>query len=116
MVLESVTQQNIKILHIVDMGAGILIKVGRGHDCQVRVTDISVSRLHGFFRKSSQGFFLLEDNASKFGTLIQVRKPFMLVLDQPNFFQLGRSIMELTVKIPLKVCRTLYNFWCPCIA
>jgi pSer/pThr/pTyr-binding forkhead associated (FHA) protein len=61
------------------MSSRILIKVGRGHDCQVRVTDISVSRLHAFFRKSSQGFFLLEDNSSKFGTLIQVRKPYMLV-------------------------------------
>ncbi len=70
MVLESVTQQNIKILHLVDMIGRSMIKVGRGHDCQVRVTDISVSRLHGFFRKSSQGFFLLEDNASKFGTLV----------------------------------------------
>ena len=70
MVLESVTQQNIKIIHIVDMDSRSMIKVGRGHDCQVRITDISVSRLHAFFRKSTRGDFLLEDNGSKFGTLI----------------------------------------------
>jgi pSer/pThr/pTyr-binding forkhead associated (FHA) protein len=63
------------------MASRSMIKVGRGHDCQVRVTDISVSRLHAFFRKSSEGFFLLEDNASKFGTLIQVRKPYFLIRD-----------------------------------
>ena len=62
MVLESVTQQNIKIIHIVDMASRSMIKVGRGHDCQVRVTDISVSRLHAFFRKAANGQFLLEDN------------------------------------------------------
>jgi pSer/pThr/pTyr-binding forkhead associated (FHA) protein len=63
-----------------------MIKVGRGHDCQVRITDISVSRLHAFFRKSTRGDFLLEDNGSKFGTLIQVRKPFLLSREFPNFF------------------------------
>ncbi len=52
------------------MDSRSMIKVGRGHDCQVRITDISVSRLHAFFRKSTRGDFLLEDNGSKFGTLI----------------------------------------------
>lgn len=33
MVLESVTQQNIKIIHVVDMDSRSMIKVGRGHDC-----------------------------------------------------------------------------------
>jgi FHA domain len=70
MVLESVTQQSIKIVHVIDMDAKSMIRVGRGHDCQVRITDISVSRLHAFFRKSTRGDFLLEDNGSKFGTLV----------------------------------------------
>jgi hypothetical protein len=28
------------------------IKMGRGHDTDVRVTDISVSRLHAYIKKS----------------------------------------------------------------
>src|SRR4051812_14539145 len=31
-VLESVTQQNIKIIHVIDMDGRDFIKVGRGHD------------------------------------------------------------------------------------
>ncbi len=33
MVLESVTQQNILIVHIIDMDSSSMIRVGRGHDC-----------------------------------------------------------------------------------
>ena len=61
------------------------IRVGRGHDAHVRVTDISVSRLHSMIRKSPNGDFFLEDNNSKFGTLVQLRKPFMLQKQQTNY-------------------------------
>lgn len=33
MVLESVTQQNVKIVHVIDMDSRSMIRVGRGHDC-----------------------------------------------------------------------------------
>jgi pSer/pThr/pTyr-binding forkhead associated (FHA) protein len=55
------------------------IKVGRGHDAHVRITDISVSRCHAYFKKTTKGDFVLEDNSSKFGTLVQMRKPYMLI-------------------------------------
>lgn len=75
-----------------------MIRVGRGHDSEIRITDISVSRTHAFFRKSTRGDYLLEDNSSKFGTLVQVRKPYMLPMNFPNYVQLGRSILEIFVK------------------
>jgi pSer/pThr/pTyr-binding forkhead associated (FHA) protein len=52
--------------------------IGRGHDAQIRVTDISVSRLHAIFLKHSNGFFYIVDNDSKFGTLALVRTPLQL--------------------------------------
>ena len=45
-VIESVTLQNIRIVHVIDMMDKSHIKVGRGHDVDIRVTDISVSRYH----------------------------------------------------------------------
>jgi pSer/pThr/pTyr-binding forkhead associated (FHA) protein len=55
------------------------IRVGRGHDADIRVTDISVSRFHARInRDPNNGQFYVEDNKSKFGTLIQVRKPIVL--------------------------------------
>ena len=46
------------------------IKLGRGHECEVRITDISVSRNHALIRNNMDGFYIY-DNKSKFGTLVK---------------------------------------------
>lgn len=97
------------------MGSKSMIRVGRGHDSEIRITDISVSRTHAFFRKSTRGDYLLEDNSSKFGTLVQVRKPYMLPMNFPNYVQLGRSILEIFVKQPNKFCSTVFGCCCPAL-
>lgn len=84
------------------------IKVGRGHDSQVRITDISVSRCHALIKKSTRGDYIVEDNSSKFGTLVQVRKPYMLQKEQTNYLQLGRTLIELSMRDPTRYC-TLKN-------
>lgn len=49
------------------------IRIGRGQESDVRITDdISVSRCHAIIKKSTKGDYYLEDYNSKFGTLIQV--------------------------------------------
>jgi pSer/pThr/pTyr-binding forkhead associated (FHA) protein len=72
MVLESVTSNTSKVIHVVNLEDFPEIRVGRGQDCDVRVTDISVSRLHSIIKQSPQGYFFLDDNHSKFGTLALV--------------------------------------------
>ena len=47
--------------------------MGRGHESDLRINDISVSRLHAMI-KYKEGRFTLEDNLSKFGTLVLVKK------------------------------------------
>lgn len=61
------------------------IKVGRGHDSEIRITDISVSRCHALIKRSAKGDYILEDNNSKFGTLVLVRKPYMLIKRNINY-------------------------------
>jgi pSer/pThr/pTyr-binding forkhead associated (FHA) protein len=46
------------------------VSIGRGTDNDLRLTDISVSRVHAFIKKSADGDYYLTDNDSKFGTLI----------------------------------------------
>jgi len=47
------------------------LKVGRGHDNDLRIADISVSRTHALIRRDPKtGYITLEDNSSKFGTLV----------------------------------------------
>lgn len=85
-VIESVTLQNIRIVHVVDLKEKSFIKVGRGHDVDIRVTDISVSRFHARISQNSEGDFFVEDNKSKFGTLVQVIQPVPLYKDRINYF------------------------------
>jgi pSer/pThr/pTyr-binding forkhead associated (FHA) protein len=47
-------------------------KMGRGHDSEVRVNDISVSRCHAIINYKPNGIYIA-DNRSKFGTLVQSR-------------------------------------------
>ena len=50
------------------------IKIGRGHESKVILSDISVSRIHCVMTVEKNQVFL-EDNNSKFGTLILVQCP-----------------------------------------
>jgi pSer/pThr/pTyr-binding forkhead associated (FHA) protein len=45
------------------------IKLGRGHASDIRISDISVSRLHAYI-KYENNKYILTDNNSKFGTLV----------------------------------------------
>ena len=74
------------------------IKMGRGHECEIRITDISVSRKHAYIRTQDNQFFIL-DNNSKFGTL--VRDDSMEFAIQKEYerksLQIGRTILEFQV-------------------
>lgn len=52
-----------------------VLKMGRGHDSEIRVCDISVSRCHTLVKFNWQtSSYFLEDNLSKFGTLISSKE------------------------------------------
>jgi len=46
--------------------------LGRGHDSDLRVNDISVSRCHAKIKLKNDGFYL-KDGRSKFGTLVLIK-------------------------------------------
>lgn len=71
------------------------IKIGRGHECEIRITDISVSRKHAIIKNIKNEFYIF-DNKSKFGTLVreenmsfEIRKE-----HEKKAIQIGRSIVE----------------------
>lgn len=54
--------------------------LGRGFDVDdvdIRINDISISRYHAFIKLKDDGIYI-EDNMSKFGTLVLLKKPLML--------------------------------------
>lgn len=104
-------------LHIVSLANNRSARLGRGNDSDIRLPDISVSRLHSLLRfqpptgkktaifgshgimTPSKGFFVIEDNKSKFGTLLEIRKPFPLEFNgHPVSVQTGRTVLTFTLK------------------
>ena len=59
-------------IHVIKLDQKQSIKLGRGHDSDIRITDISVSRCHAMI-KIDKGSFFIEDNESKFGTLVLLK-------------------------------------------
>jgi predicted component of type VI protein secretion system len=72
--------------------------LGRGHECEIRISDISVSRNHASIKFSNGGFHIF-DNKSKFGTLVRTENPFDLEvgLDERGV-QIGRTFVQMQVK------------------
>ena len=70
-IFESLNSTTQKVFYIINTENKPLIKVGRGQDSDVRITDdISVSRCHATIRRNNKGDYVLEDFSSKFGTLV----------------------------------------------
>lgn len=71
--------------------------MGRGHESEVRVNDISVSRTHAIIKYKPEGFYI-EDNKSKFGTLVLLKENFPLMLEYTAAVQVGRTVVSFTVR------------------
>lgn len=72
------------------------IRIGRGHVCDLRVSDISVSRLHALV-KFDKDRFLIFDNDSKFGTLVKLDRHFPVQAEKAAI-QVGRSVFTFVLK------------------
>ena len=100
MILESLKSAPAKVIHIFDLSKcdGSLkpgpekdpqtgvpkypiqneFKIGRSVESDMKIADISVSRVHSYIRFEGKSL-IIEDNGSKFGTMIKVQKPTKLL-------------------------------------
>jgi pSer/pThr/pTyr-binding forkhead associated (FHA) protein len=68
------------------------IKLGRGHECEIRVTDISVSRNHARIDKVGDDYYIF-DNKSKFGTLVKEEQLSLDLSRIKQGVQIGRTVI-----------------------
>ena len=71
-------------------------KLGRGHESDLRISDISVSRFHATLKCRDDGYYI-EDNNSKFGTLALVQN-IQLTPALTRAVQVGRTAVYFAVK------------------
>lgn len=104
MILEDIRPDDheFQILHLIDLASGETANVGRGHDCDIRLSDISVSRNHAKLR-FSKGKYFIQDTKSKFGTLLNIKNSVELALNQSLNVQINRTIVKATVKKPFSI-------------
>lgn len=73
-------------------------RLGRGHDADIKLGDISVSRLHALMVMTEKGF-VLKDNGSKFGTLLLMpSEPQRVPADSELALQIGKTALTLSLK------------------
>jgi pSer/pThr/pTyr-binding forkhead associated (FHA) protein len=103
--LESLTldKHKNKFIYVVSLLNSSKLKVGRGHKCDILLSDISVTRIHCYMIAEKQKVFL-EDNNSKFGTLVLVQTPIIKILEGiPLNIQIGRSYVQCKIKKSFKL-------------
>lgn len=97
-----------KTLHILSFHEKNTIRIGRGHDSELRVSDISVSRTHARIFMQGNAFFI-DDHHSKFGTLVQIKRPVVLSQYDNYWFQSGSSLSKVSINRP-------WSFFCSCFS
>ena len=96
-------KQKNKFIYIINLSKDKKIKVGRGHESNILLSDISVSRVHCLLNVENDNIYL-EDNNSKYGTLVLIQTPKINLAE--NIFlnlQIGRSFINCKVKKPFKL-------------
>lgn len=97
-----------KGLHLVHMGNKNSIRLGRAQECELRIADISVSRNHAKINYIG-GNFYLEDTGSKFGTLVQIKRPVLLDETKDITMQSGRSLITYNLKLPWSIVPSCFR-------
>lgn len=88
-------------LHIVSLSNPTGVKIGRGHDCEMRISDVSISRQHALVKVGEDGNVYLFDQQSKFGTLVALDRDEKTVIipqkdAQSMSIQCGRTVLSFT--------------------
>ena len=106
-VLESVQvdKDRTKFIHLISFDNKYTINMGRANECELSIAELSVSRYHCMIHKED-GELFLEDNSSKFGTLVLVQNNNLIMNDYiPLKVQINKTFIKITVKKP-------YSFSC----
>lgn len=100
LIFESInkTKGAVRMVHLLlPESVGKVYKMGRGHEADVKITDISVSRFHAKVNFTRKGF-VIEDNNSKFGILVQLKSKATYRFSDHPLLQYGRTRMAISVR------------------
>ena len=88
-----------KYIYIISLDNRGCIHIGRSSECELSIPELSISRFHAIIHKN-KGELFIEDNKSKFGTLILVQNDNIKMND---FLALKLQIKNTYIKIKMKL-------------
>mmetsp|Transcript_34470 Transcript_34470/g.60498 ORF Transcript_34470/g.60498 Transcript_34470/m.60498 type:complete len:420 (-) Transcript_34470:871-2130(-) len=101
-----------RCLHVTALIDSTPVYLGRSHESEIRISDISVSRRHASIRFEDSSY-ILEDFKSKFGTLIRMRRPLIVDTSTRVALQIGRTTICATAsKTKAKIIAGCFMFAC----
>ena len=103
LILETITldEEGNKFIYVISLLYN-KIKIGRGILSDILLSDVSVSRIHCLLSVEKNNVFI-EDNDSKFGTLVLVQTPVIKMTENlPLFIQIGRTFINFNIKLVQK--------------
>ena len=103
--LESLTldKYHNKFIYVVSLENPRKILIGKNHNCEIVLSDRSIENVHCFMVATNKEVYL-EDNDSKFGTLVLVQtRRIKLYQGVPLYLQIGRSFLEILIKKEFKL-------------
>jgi hypothetical protein len=103
-VLESMRadKHKAKFIHIMSLDNKNCINIGRANECELSISELSVSRFHCIIHKD-EGDLFIEDNSSKFGTLILIQNNNMFMNDYiPLKVQISKTYIKFKTIVPFK--------------
>ena len=95
-----------KLIYIISFDEQNAVSIGRGQDCDVRLGDVTVSRIHSLFVRTKDNKIIIKDAGSKFGTLILLQSKKILINNKILSIQIG--------KLYLNLCVQFFNLNCFC--
>ena len=89
-----------KYYHVLNLDDKDFVNIGRANECDLSLAELSVSRFHCMIYKD-QGQLYLEDNTSKFGTLVLVQNKNMIVNDYRSLrLQVNKTLIKFKLELP----------------
>ena len=96
-------KQKNKFIYVINLDNKKEVKIGRGHEANILLSDISVSRVHCILNINNKNVYL-EDNDAKYGTLVLVQTKRLNLFDNIDLnLQIGRSYFNCKLKKPFKL-------------
>ena len=90
-----------KTVYIVNFSTKNTLKIGRSHEADLRIKDVSVSRLHANLEliQKEKNEIVIYDNNSKFGTIVLIQSDSLPIYQEPPLtVQFGKNLVTFYIK------------------